>query len=102
MEQVDRSGGQDTAGASTAPIEPSVNRCEGQDHPGTTGTLFLLPLWFAPVYKMILYVMMKLFRQDYRFFLHDPERLARAAAEAGHVVAVTRAIGLWQLVVLTR
>jgi hypothetical protein len=46
--------------------------------------------------------MMKLFRQDYRFFLHDPEKLARAATEAGHVAVVTRAIGLWQLVVLTR
>lgn len=40
--RVNWSEGQDTARASTAPIEhPSVNRCEGQDDPGTTGTYIL-------------------------------------------------------------
>lgn len=60
------------------------------------------PLWFTRAFKMVLGFTMRLFRQDYRFFLHDPERLLQAATEAGHVVIVTRAVGLWQLVVLSK
>lgn len=60
------------------------------------------PLWFIRFFKAMLSFTMRLFRQDYRFFIHDSERLAQAATEAGHVLVVTRAIGLWQLVVFSK
>jgi SAM-dependent methyltransferase len=60
------------------------------------------PLWFIRVFKAMLGFTMRLFQQDYRFFLHDPESLSQAATEAGHVVVVTSTIGLWQLVVLSK
>ena len=60
------------------------------------------PLWFIRIFKAMLGFTMRLFRQDYRFFLHDPEELSQAATEAGHVLVATRAIGLWQLVVLSK
>jgi SAM-dependent methyltransferase len=60
------------------------------------------PLWFIRIFKAVLGFTMRLFRQDYRFFLHDPEKLSQAAAEAGHVLVATRAIGLWRLVVLSK
>lgn len=60
------------------------------------------PLWFIRIFKAVLGFRMRLFRQDYRFFLHDPEKLSQAATEAGHVLVATRATGLWQLVVLSK
>lgn len=60
------------------------------------------PLWFIRVFKAMLGFTMRLFRQDYRFFLHDPEKLSQAVSEHGHALVVTRAIGLWQLVVLSK
>lgn len=60
------------------------------------------PLWFIRIFKAVLGFTMRLFRQDYRFFLHDPEKLSQAATEAGHVLVATRATGLWQLVVLSK
>lgn len=55
------------------------------------------PLWFIRIFKAVLSFTMRLFRQDYRFFLHDPAKLSQAAAEAGHVLVATRAIGLGNL-----
>ncbi len=60
------------------------------------------PLWFLHIFRVVLGLLMRLSRQDYRFFVHDPERLLRGATRAGHSLVATRSIGLWRLVVVSR
>lgn len=61
------------------------------------------PFWLLYVFRWLLnVVLMRLLRKDYRFFLHDPEGLRRAAMVTGHRLVLTRSLGLWQLVVLAK
>jgi SAM-dependent methyltransferase len=49
------------------------------------------PFWLLHVFRWLLnLVVMKLLRKDYRFFLHDPERLLQAATKAGHRLVLIR------------
>lgn len=56
------------------------------------------PLWFMPLFRALCALGMRLSGREYRFFLHDPERLLRAATGAGYGHVVTRSVGVWQLV----
>lgn len=56
------------------------------------------PLWFMPLFRSLCAFGMRLAGREYRFFLHDPELLLRAATGAGHARVVTRSVGMWQLV----
>ena len=60
------------------------------------------PFWFMPLLQKLCAFGMRLFGQEYRFFLHDRERLLQAATSAGHVPVVTRSVGLWQVTKLTK
>ena len=42
------------------------------------------PFWFTPWFRTLCALGMKLAGQEYRFFLHDPQLLIRAATGAGH------------------
>lgn len=53
------------------------------------------PFWLLHVFRRLLnFIVMKLLRKDYRFFLHNPQRLLRAATGAGYCLVLTRSIGL--------
>lgn len=60
------------------------------------------PLWFMPLFRTLCTFGMRLTGREYRFFLHDPERLLRAATGVGHARVVTRSVGMWQLVKVSR
>ena len=60
------------------------------------------PFWFMPLFRALCALGMRLVGQHYRFFLHDPQLLLRAATSAGHGQVVTRPVGLWQLVKVSR
>ena len=60
------------------------------------------PFWFMPLFQALCAFGMRLFGQEYRFFLHDPRQLLRAATRAGHVQVVTYPLGLWQLTKVTK
>ena len=67
------------------------------------GTLLLTyprPLWFVRMFRALYALSMRLARRDYRFFVHDPEELLKAATSAGHAVVATYQVGVWQLVQL--
>ncbi len=69
---------------------------------GTLAFTYPRPFWFMPLLQKVCAFSMRLFGQEYRFFLHDPEQLLRAATSAGHTPVVTRASGMWQLTKLTK
>ena len=58
--------------------------------------------WFMPLFQTLCALGMRLIGREYRFFLHDPELLLRAATGAGHACVVTRSVGTWQLVRVSR
>jgi 2-polyprenyl-3-methyl-5-hydroxy-6-metoxy-1,4-benzoquinol methylase len=60
------------------------------------------PLWFMPLFRAFCALGMRLFGREYRFFLHDPELLLRAATGVGHARVVTRSVRMWQLVKVSR
>ena len=60
------------------------------------------PLWFVRLFRALCANAMRLTGRDYRFFMHDPAALLRAATGAGHVVVASRPVGVWQLVQLSR
>lgn len=60
------------------------------------------PFWFMPLFRTLCAWGMRLFGQKYRFFLHNPEQLLKAATAAGHVQVVTHPLGMWQLVKVTK
>lgn len=60
------------------------------------------PLWFMPLFRTLCALGMRLFGREYRFFLHDPELLLRAATGVGHARVVTHSVGVWQLVKVSR
>lgn len=60
------------------------------------------PFWFMPLFRALCALGMRLSGREYRFFLHDPERLLRAATGAGHGRVVTRSVGVWRLVWVSR
>lgn len=60
------------------------------------------PLWFMPLFRALCALGMRLVGREYRFFLHDPGLLLRAATGAGHALVVTRSVGVWQLVKVSR
>jgi SAM-dependent methyltransferase len=60
------------------------------------------PFWFMPLFRTLCALGMRLAGREYRFFLHDPELLLRAATGAGHSHVVTRSVGVWQLVKVSR
>jgi magnesium-protoporphyrin O-methyltransferase len=60
------------------------------------------PSWLSRLLRRLLNLMVRLLGKDYRFFLHDPERLLRAATRSGHRLSRQRSLGFWQLAVLER
>ena len=60
------------------------------------------PFWFMPLFQRLCAFGMKLMGREYRFFLHDPEILVRTASRAGHAHVVTRSLGVWQLVKVSK
>lgn len=60
------------------------------------------PFWFTPLFRALCALAMKLAGQEYRFFLHDPQLLLKAATGEGHGEVVTRPVGLWQLVKVSK
>lgn len=60
------------------------------------------PFWFMPLLQTLCALGMRLIGREYRFFLHDPELLLRAATGAGHGRVVTRSVGMWRLVKVYR
>ena len=60
------------------------------------------PFWFMPLFRTLCALGMRLFGREYRFFLHDPKLLLRAATGEGHARVVTRSVGVWQLVKVSR
>ncbi len=56
------------------------------------------PFWFMPLFRMLCALGMKLRGREYRFFLHDPESLIKAATSSGHTRIVTCSLDMWQLV----
>ncbi len=60
------------------------------------------PFWFMPFFRTLCAFGMRVFAQEYRFFLHDPKKLLGAVTAAGHVQVVTHPLGLWQLVKVTK
>lgn len=56
------------------------------------------PLWFMPLFRALCALGMRLMGQRYRFFLHDPDALLRAATAGGGVHVATRRVGVWGLV----
>lgn len=56
------------------------------------------PFWFMRVFRALCTLSMRLWRQEYRFFLHDPALLVQAATSVGHVVVATHPLGVWQVV----
>ncbi|CAA9223155.1 MAG: hypothetical protein AVDCRST_MAG93-538 [uncultured Chloroflexia bacterium] len=66
--------------------------------------LFTYPrsFWFMPLFRALCTLGMRLSGQEYRFFLHDPQLMLRAATSTGHKLVDTRPVGLWQLVNLSK
>lgn len=60
------------------------------------------PLWFMPLFRALCALEMRLSGREYRFFLHDPDLLLRAATGVGHGRVVIRPAGVWQLVRVSR
>lgn len=60
------------------------------------------PLWFLPLFRASCALGMKLLKREYRFFLHDPAVLMKAATSSGHEHIETRTVGVWRLVMLKR
>ena len=57
------------------------------------------------LFRTVLNTSMKLFRRDYRFYLHDEARILEAAMSDGHQKVSHRSLGtlgVWQLLVLER
>lgn len=60
------------------------------------------PFWVARLFRTLCAFGMRLLRREYRFFLHDPQALVEAATSAGHEQVVTRSLGVWQLVKVSK
>lgn len=60
------------------------------------------PFWFTPWFRALCAFGMRLIGQKYRFFLHDPQLLIKAASSAEHTHVVTHPVGLWQLVKVSK
>ena len=60
------------------------------------------PLWFMPLFRAVCALGMKVMRREYRFFLHDPAVLMKAAKGSGHKYEETRTVGMWRLVTLKK
>lgn len=63
---------------------------------------FPRPFWFMPLFRSLFALEIRHMRREYRFFLHDPESLVRAATGAGHAHVATRSVGMWQLMVVRK
>ena len=60
------------------------------------------PVWWMRVSKHLLNLGMRLWRKEYRFYVHDRETLLSAAASAGHVLKEEHSVGVWKLAVFER
>ena len=69
---------------------------------GTLIFTYPKPFWFMPLLRKLCAFGMRLFGCEYRFFLHDPAQLLKAATSAGHTPVVTRSVGLWQVTKLVK
>lgn len=69
---------------------------------GTLVFTYPRPFWFVRLFRAFCAFGMRLSGREYRFFLHDPALLLRAATGAGHVIVASRPVGVWQLVRLSR
>ena len=69
---------------------------------GTLVFTYPRPLWFVRLFRVLCANAMRLAGRDYRFFVHDPAALLRAATGAGHSRVVVRSAGVWQLVKVSK
>ena len=60
------------------------------------------PFWFVRLFRAFCAFGMKLSGREYRFFLHDPALLMRAATGSGHTRVVVRSAGVWQLMKVSK
>ena len=60
------------------------------------------PVWWMRVSKRLLNLGMRLWRKQYRFYVHNREALLSAAASAGHVLKEEKGVGVWKLAVFKR
>lgn len=61
-----------------------------------------LPTWWLGAGRYLLNLGMSVFRQRYRFYLHDEKVLLDAAQSAGHVLRHRARYGMWQVLVLSK
>lgn len=69
---------------------------------GTLVFTYPRPFWFVRLFRAFCAFGMRLSGREYRFFLHDPALLVRAATGAGHTRVVVRSAGVWQLVKVSK
>lgn len=69
---------------------------------GTLVFTYPRPFWFVRLFRAFCAFGMRLSGREYRFFLHDPALLVRAATGAGHTRVVVRSAGVWHLVKVSK
>ena len=60
------------------------------------------PAWWMKVSMHLLNLGMRVWRKEYRFYVHEREALLGAASSAGHTLKEERRVGVWKLAVFER
>ena len=60
------------------------------------------PVWWMRLTGGLLNSGMRVWRKEYRFYVHEEERLVEAAKGSGHKLREVRSVGVWKLAVLER
>ena len=60
------------------------------------------PAWWMKATRGLLNLGMRVWRKDYRFYVHDEDALLEAAGNNGHTLQEVRSVGVWKLAIFRR
>ena len=60
------------------------------------------PAWWMKAARGLLNLGVRVWRKEYRFYVHEEENLLEAAKSSGHTLQEVRSVGIWKLAVLER
>ena len=60
------------------------------------------PVWWMHFTGGLLNLGVRVWRKEYRFYVHDEETLLEAAKSSGHTLQEVRSVGVWKLAVFRR
>lgn len=84
------------------PDAPALLR-KAAAHSGTSLVFsYPRPVWWMKATKHLLNSGMRMWRKEYRFYVHEREALLSAAASAGHVLKEERSVGVWHVATFER